>query len=166
MVLKQERKILYNVSPKLSSHELAMRVVENTSVSERARLKLWLGGLLDLKALPISNVKKARQAVVLTQQHKVIFPVIRSLSKLVKTHLWDNRTQKGRFGIMGAVVGATFFGGQSAGIAALGGAIGLPLWIVLGAGGTFAGVLLEELNGKKKLKDSDIITSYKVVDED
>ena len=35
--------------------------------------------------------------------------------------------------------------GQGAVIVALGGAIGVPLWVVFGAGGAFAGLLIEEI---------------------
>ncbi|MEZ5814168.1 MAG: hypothetical protein R3E13_05515 [Alphaproteobacteria bacterium] len=163
--------VLYNFKErnnkvKLSSRELALKVIDNTNVSEQNRLQQWLAELLAIKNSPICDYQKAKKAIALTRQHKVIFPVIRSLSKLVKKHLWDNRTQKGRLGMIGAGIGITFFGGQSAGIAALGGAIGLPLWIVLGAGGAFAGVMLEELKYKKDSSALDIITSYKIVDED
>lgn len=58
---------------------------------------------------------------------------------------WDERGTKSRFGIAGAGVGLAVFGTKGAGIAALGGAIGVPLWIVLGAGAYFAPVLIEEL---------------------
>jgi len=44
-----------------------------------------------------------------------------------------------------AAIAAVAFSGKGAGIAALGGAIGVPLWVVLGAGGAFAGVLIEEI---------------------
>jgi hypothetical protein len=40
--------------------------------------------------------------------------------------------------------------GQGAGIAALGGAIGLPLWVVFGAGGAFLGVLIEEIRKSRR----------------
>lgn len=50
-------------------------------------------------------------------------------------------------GLSAAAVGLAVFGNQAAGIAALGSAIGVPLWIVLGAGSMFADQLLKELSG-------------------
>jgi hypothetical protein len=50
----------------------------------------------------------------------------------------------------GAVAGVALFGGKAAGIAALGTAIAVPLWIVLGAGGAFAGVLIEIIEGRDR----------------
>jgi hypothetical protein len=51
-------------------------------------------------------------------------------------------------------------GGQGAGVAALGTAVGVPLWVVFGAGATFLGVLYEEITRKKPNKS----TSYQVID--
>lgn len=59
---------------------------------------------------------------------------------------WDERSWMARLGLPGILIGAVVFGGEGAGIAAFGGAIGVPLWIVLGGGGAFAGRLLEEIN--------------------
>ena len=47
-------------------------------------------------------------------------------------------------------MGIALFGSQSAGIAALGTAIGVPLWVVLGAGAAFANSLIEELKRRGK----------------
>lgn len=152
------------VDQKLKSRELALKVAQEASLDEREKLVFWLSGLLEIKNSEMTPLKKSREAVSFTSKQKVILPIIRSISKLVKKHLWDSRGIKGRSGLIGIGVGLTFFGGQSAGIAALGGAIGLPLWIVLGAGGAFAGVLLEELQTKKEQSPSGVITSYKVVD--
>ena len=38
------------------------------------------------------------------------------------------------------------FGGSGAGIAALGGAIGLPLFLLTGAGGALVGMIIERLD--------------------
>ena len=49
---------------------------------------------------------------------------------------------------MGAAVTALTLSGQGAGIAALGGAIGVPLFVVFGAGGALAGVIIDEVRKK------------------
>jgi hypothetical protein len=59
-----------------------------------------------------------------------------------------------------AATGAALFGGKAAGLAALGTAIAVPLWVVFGAGGAFMGVLYEELTGKKHKAKA----SYRVID--
>lgn len=84
-------------------------------------------------------------------------------SKLVASALkqiaWDERGLKARLALSGAVAGVVLFGGQGAGIAALGTAIGVPLWVVFGAGAAFIGALYEELTGRKPPK-----TTYRVID--
>ena len=150
----------------MQTRELALKVANDASAEEREKLALWLEGLLEIKNADLSPYNKSREAISFTAKQKVVLPLIRSIARLVKKHLWDSRGAKGRFGLIGAGVGVMFFSGQSAGIAALGGAVGLPLWIVFGAGGAFAGVLLEELSAKKHSNDSDIITSYKVIDDE
>lgn len=71
--------------------------------------------------------------------------MVKILAQETKRLGWDERGTKSRFGIAGAGIGLAVFGGQGAGIAALGGAIGVPLWVVLGAGAYFAPVLIDEL---------------------
>jgi hypothetical protein len=47
---------------------------------------------------------------------------------------------------LGAVVATVAtVGGAGAGIAALGGAIGVPLWVLFGAGAAFAGAIVDEV---------------------
>ena len=53
-----------------------------------------------------------------------------------------------RLGLSAAAVGAVLFGGQDAGIAAQGTAMGVPLWVVLGSGPAFASVVIEEFGHK------------------
>jgi hypothetical protein len=53
-----------------------------------------------------------------------------------------------KLGLSTAAVGVAIFGGQGAGIAALGTAIGVPLWAVLGSGAAFADVIIEEFGRK------------------
>lgn len=78
--------------------------------------------------------------------------------------MWDERGTKGRLSLIGVGIGATVFGGHGAGIAALGTAIGVPLWVVLGAGGAFTGMLVEELSVKSKTSEVGANTTYTVID--
>ena len=67
-------------------------------------------------------------------------------SKLVA---WDDRGLAARVGMIAAIAGIVTFGSQGAGIAALGGAIGVPLWVIFGAGGAFLALLYQEITGKE-----------------
>ena len=89
----------------------------------------------ELQAVYVSNLgvaSKTKHAAAL---------VARSFKALA----WDNRGLAARLALGGAIVGVVFFGGQGAGIAALGTAIGVPLWVVFGAGSAFLGVLYDEI---------------------
>lgn len=71
-----------------------------------------------------------------------------------ETHEFDgertlpDRGLKSKWGLSAAGAAAVAFGTQGAGIAALGGAIRVPLWLVFGAGGAFLAMLYQELQAK------------------
>lgn len=128
---------------------VAKAVVSHASPTEAAALENWANGLLEIKQSSLPHRCKATAAVKLTFKSKVIWPLLKKSSAELKRVGWDERSWKSRLGL-GAVIGTLVtFGNAGAGIAALGGAIGVPLWVVLGAGGTFAGVLIEEITKKK-----------------
>jgi hypothetical protein len=81
------------------------------------------------------------------------------IGKALKELGWDNRGLSGRLGIATAIATAVIFGGQGAGIAALGTAIGVPLWVVFGAGAAFLGEIYERFTGKRRPE-----TTYTVID--
>ena len=124
---------------------VAVQLASAASGPEREALLLWMVQLLQLRESKISGVRKAKEALLLTLRSNVVWPVVKVLAREVKRLGWDERGTKSRFGIGGAVAGLAVFGTQGAGIAALGTAIGVPLWVVLGAGAYFAPVLVEEL---------------------
>jgi hypothetical protein len=127
-------------------------IIPKLSDEENRSMLAWANGLLDIRNSNLPTVQKSKAAIRLTAQQRVVWPVIRLLAAEVKRIGWDERSTKARLGLAGATIGAMFFGGQSAGIAALGTAIGVPLWVVLGAGATFAGVLIEELKAHLERK--------------
>jgi hypothetical protein len=89
--------------------------------------------------------------------HGVVLPAVKIIARETKRLGWDDRSLPGRLGIGGAAVGLALFGGQGAGVAALGTAVGVPLWVVFGAGATFLGVLYEEITRKKP---NNFLSSY------
>lgn len=130
--------------------QLALYVAEHASTPERNALTSWAKHLLDVRESSLPAHLKASRALSATARSKVVWPAAKLIWGEIKRHAWDERGVKSRFGLGAAAVGALLFGGQSAGIAALGTAIGVPLWVVLGAGGTFAGMLIEELSRRGK----------------
>ncbi|MDR1995313.1 hypothetical protein [Azonexus sp.] len=94
----------------------------------------------------LPGIAKVKQAATLT-------------GKSLKELGWDNRGLSGRLGIATAIATAIIFGGQGAGIAALGTAIGVPLWVVFGAGAAFLGEIYENFAGKQRTE-----TTYTIID--
>ena len=147
-----------------NSREIAVKVINQITPSEREALGKWLEDLLTIKNGQLSKVEKFKLVVLKTKKSAVIFPVIKMLFKGMKKHGWEDRGVKGRLAVTGMATGLLFFSGQSAGIAALGGAIGVPLWIVFGAGGAFAGVAIEEIkrrNAKASIVDYEVLDAEK-----
>jgi hypothetical protein len=102
------------------------------------------GERLALRASSLPALQKGKQAIALTMRGPVILTAVKLLSREVKRHGWQNRSMPAKLGLSTAAVGVVVFGGQGAGIAAVGTAIGVPLWVVLGSGAALAGVIIEE----------------------
>lgn len=130
--------------------QLAIMIVESASTSDRQLLIDWVTQLLILKDAPIGQLEKAQKAIAITASSNAAVAAAKIVAGYVKRVAWDERGPAARFGLGGAALGLAVFGSQGAGIAALGTAVGVPLWVVLGAGGSMAGALLEELNRKNK----------------
>ncbi len=142
--------------------QLAILIASTTNDLEKAALRVWIEQLLALKSSNCSASQKAKKAIALTVNSSVILPAIKIVARETKRLTWDDRGLKGRLGVGGIAVGLTFFGGQGAGIAALGTAIGVPLWVVFGAGAAFLGMLYEEITEIKSGEKA----SYRVIDAD
>ena len=142
--------------------QLATKLVENSSVSERVALHIWAGSLIELRERDMPVLAKAKEAVGITLKAKLVWPVLKAVSRQIKQHGWENRTISQRFGIATAGTAFAVFGGSNAGIAALGGAVAVPLWVVFGAGAMFARHLYEQLDTIDK---NDRPEAHKVDDE-
>lgn len=112
---------------------------------QRSALLNWASRLLEIRTSRASALKKARLALDTTYRADIVLPVVRVLADALKDRVWDDRSWSARLGFGAVAITATTLGGKGAGIAALGTATGVPLWIVLGAGGSFAGMLVDEL---------------------
>jgi hypothetical protein len=126
------------------SRQLITVLASSTTVAEKAALLAWATQLLEIRGSLLSPTQKVREALTITAKGAVVWPAVKILSREFKRIGWNDRSLAGRFGMAGAAVGAAVFGGQGAGIAALGTAIGIPLWVVIGSGAAFAGTLIEE----------------------
>lgn len=141
--------------------QLAINVVRDATIADREALRIWAGALLDLRNKDMPVTAKAKEAVLITSRAKVVWPLLKTVSKQVKRHGWDNRSTSQRLGIGAAGSALALFGPAQAGIAALGGAVAVPLWVVFGAGAMFARHLYEELSQQQSGSSG---ASYKVID--
>lgn len=129
--------------------ELAITIVQATSPNDRVILQQWITQLLVLKDAPLGKLEKAKRAIAITASSKAAITAAKLVAKHLKRVAWDERSTAARFGMGGVALGLAAFGSQGAGVAALGTAVGVPLWVISGAGASMAGVLLEELTRRK-----------------
>jgi hypothetical protein len=123
---------------------IALVVAESLPSGSHEQLARWLQTLLDLRAKSITPRQKLRQLKQIRPSES-FQPTLAVLYRFIKRNAWEERRWPSRLAIVGASVTAATVGGQAAGLAAFGTAVAVPLWIVFGAGGAFAGVLIEEL---------------------
>lgn len=134
---------------KSKERELAITIVQATSPNDRVFLQQWITQLLVLKDAPLGKLEKAKRAIAITASSKAAITAAKLVAKHLKRVAWDERSTAARFGMGGVALGLAAFGSQGAGVAALGTAVGVPLWVTSGAGASMAGVLLEELTRRK-----------------
>lgn len=105
--------------------QLAVKIAASANSEEKHAIRIWIEHLLALKATNLPTAQKAKQAISLTVNDKVVLPIVKIIAREIKRLAWDERGLQGRLGLGGAAVGVALFGGQGAGIAALGTAIGV-----------------------------------------
>lgn len=112
---------------------------------ERRALQVWLSELVAVRERDLSSFAKLKAALRTANRAKDIWPIMRNLGRSLRRHGWDRRKGGFRWFMGVAVATIAAFGFQGADIAAFGGAIGLPLWIVLGGGAAACHALLDGL---------------------
>ena len=136
-------------------------VMADSSIEEQARLLLWSEGLLEIRESELSVYRKAVESLKITKRSKVIWPIVKRLAAQLRKVGWDERSWKSRLGFSAIIVTVAVFGKAKAGIAALGTALGVPLWVVFGAGAAFAGMIVDE--ALRKL-DTPPKTTYRIIE--
>ena len=146
------------------------KVLSKASPVEKDAFAALIEQLLAIRNSSLSIPEKSKRAIELTKQSKTILPLIKSIARelgLTKykfsdvrnkrpkeltasiSNFWKNRSLREKFGITASTLTLIIFGPQGAGIAALGGAIGVPLWIVFGGGAYVAAGVFEDITGRK-----------------
>jgi hypothetical protein len=132
-----------------SRRQLVVAVVDRATTSERDALLAWARKLLEIGASSESAFSKAKQAVLLTAASAVIWPTVKTLALELKHLGWDDQALTGRTTVGGAATAFLTIGSKGARIAALGTAVGVPLWVVLAGGSGLAGHLIETIIKRK-----------------
>lgn len=129
--------------------QIIHRILSDITPEEGIALHLWANKLLRLRNSTKSGPEKFQDIIRLTKEAKILIPVIKKIFVELKKTGWDESSWKSKLG-MGASLWATLIIGKAAaGVALLGGAVAVPLWIVFGTGDTFVKTLIDEL--KKRL---------------
>ena len=147
---KSEAHIAQPIQPKAEpdsqARKLAIAVVDQASILERQVLLNWAQQLVAIRDSNLSAMEKAKASISATVESKAIWPFLNVIGRELKRLGWDERGFAARIGLSAAALALLIPGKGAAGIAALGGAIGVPLWVVFGAGGAFVGVIVQEIN--------------------
>ena len=130
----------------VKGRQLAIIAIAEASPLQREALLHWAQQLIAIRDSSLSVTEKAKASISATIESKAIWPFMQTLGREMKRMGWDDRSLPARIGLGAAAIALLLPGKGAAGIAALGGAIGVPLWVVFGAGGAFAGVIIEEAN--------------------
>ena len=126
--------------------KVARAVVAELDPEQREVLADYMAALILIKQTDLPNQTKVLDAIDLTADAKVLGVLTKGSGRLLAKHAWKDRSWPARIGVSAAAIASILTAGQGAGIALLGTAVGVPLWIVFGAGGAFAGELLEEID--------------------
>lgn len=124
---------------------VALYVARESSAQEREALLFWLLHLVAIQQSDLAITRKAYLAIRFTLDKQLIWPMVKLAYSELKRVGWNERSTKSKAALSASAAAIALFGSQGAGIAALGGAIGVPLWIVFGAGTYFAVGMINEL---------------------
>ena len=124
---------------------LARELASHVADADRPVLLHWARRMGAIRAADTPPLGKVRDALEATYRAEVALALLSGAGRSIRDIALGDRSWGARLGLGAAAVGALAVGAQGAGIAALGGAVGVPLWMVLGAGGRFAGMLVDEL---------------------
>ncbi len=130
---------------KTEHSRVARAVVRELDPAQREILADYTNKLILLREADLPTQTKVLDSIDLTADRQVLGVLTKGSGRLLAKHAWKDRSWAARIGLSAAAIASILTAGQGAGIALLGTAIGVPLWVVFGAGGAFAGVLLDEI---------------------
>lgn len=135
-------------------------ILRETDDRDKRALLSWLDELLTIRNSGQKKREKLRRIFASFRHVSNLLPLLRAL----KSVLWDDRSTSFRLGVGLTAAAAMLVPGQ-VGIAGAFGAVAIPLWIVFGAGASFAVMLASELRKSlSRVRDGEIIEAdYEVI---
>lgn len=127
-----------------------VRALRHLPPAEQHRLLEWSRGWGSIRYGALRGGKKAAAMLALTREHKAAWPLAKVMSLTLKVLVWDARSWTFRLGLGSLVATFILLGNTAASIVALGGGIGLPLWLLIGAGGILAGLLADRIQTQRR----------------
>ena len=131
--------------------ECAKVFVESATKEEQVILLSWAYELDEISKSDLSVFEKKRRALKATVSKKAIIPILKGIrhnlnlvGKASKRIMWDERSLGAKITIVAVTIGTLGLSAEAAGIA-LGRAVGVPLWLVITAGGSLLGLIIREL---------------------
>lgn len=128
---------------------LAAQIVKAASEPERAALLAWGEAMLRIRESNADAAEKAMRALSETADEKVALPMLQLLGREAKRVGWDERSLSERVGLSAATFGLTMRSAVGVGIAAMGGVVAVPMWVVFGSGGSQLEALVDELRRQR-----------------
>lgn len=124
--------------------------IENLKDTDKEKVLNWA---LEVRKIQEDKTLSKKQKIYNLKRLNNIqaFKNVVSIALKYSKSYWKNAPWSQKIGIIGLTTGLIVAGASGgAGIAALGGAIGLPLFLVTAAGGTFIGTIIDSLKKKEK----------------
>ena len=147
--------------------KVARAVVRELDPEQRKVLASYTASLVLLRGRDLPTQTKVLDSIDLTADPEVLGVLTKGSGRLLAKHAWKDRSWPARIGLSAAALASILTAGQGAGIALLGTAVGVPLWIVFGSGGAFAGELLDEIEraGTEDAGDPESLDVDEIVEE-
>jgi hypothetical protein len=149
---------------KTEHSRVARAVVRELDPAQREILADYTNKLILLREADLPTQTKVLDSIDLTADRQVLGVLTKGSGRLLAKHAWKDRSWAARIGLSAAAIASILTAGPGGGIALLGTAIGVPLWIVFGAGGAFAGVLLDEIE-RVRAGDAESLDVDDIVEE-
>jgi len=129
--------------------ELIENEIQNLNQVEKQNLLDWAIQVKDIQDNKSLTKKQKIYNLRKLNNKRAFFNSIQLIQSYFSTK-WKKANLPTKFTLIGGGAGLLIAGSQGAGIAALGGAIGIPFFLITAGGGALIGTLIDNLKNKNK----------------